>query len=461
MGLITFRGGIHPPENKSFTQSIQIKLPQPVEKVIIPLQQHTGAIGEPRIKAGEMVCEGDIIAVTEAHITATIHSSISGIVSSITPMPHPVLGESLAVVVEKDPAAPAPPDWYALSNGDFLKATPEEIIEAARAGGLVGMGGAAFPTHVKLSPRVKAASVVSFDKNASKTSENISPVETVIINGAECEPYLTSDDRLMQEEPQSIIKGAWLVARAVGAKELIIAIENNKPAATKIIADTISNLSLPDVKIKVLTLKTKYPQGSEKQLIKAITGKEVPSGGLPADVGVLVQNVGTCFALFEAVNFGKPLIERVVTVTGSAVNSPGNFRVKIGTPFSKMIEYAGGFKEEPAKILMGGPMMGIAQYSLDVPVIKGTTGIVCLTANEVDTPEIRECIRCGFCIRACPMNLMPTLISLYSRKGRYSTARDSYNLYDCIECGCCAYVCPAKIPIVQWIKLAKSKTRQL
>jgi len=308
---------------------------------------------------------------------------------------------------------------------------PEEIRMRVREAGVVGLGGAAFPTAVKLSPPKS--------------------IDTVILNGCECEPYLTADHRIMLERPEDCILGLILVLRAVGAERGIIGVEANKPDAIEALRKAA------DGKVEVVPLKVKYPQGAEKMLIKALLDREVPSGGLPMDVGVVVQNVGTAVAITEAVRDGKPLIERVVTVTGE-VRRPGNYLVPIGTPFSWVLEAAGGLSESASRVVMGGPMMGIAQRTLDVPVVKGTSGILAL-AEDIP-PEEGTCIRCARCVDHCPMGLMPTLFVKLAKGERWDLLRDAH-IMDCIECGSCAYVCPARIPIVHYIKLGKLKVRSL
>jgi electron transport complex protein RnfC len=315
---------------------------------------------------------------------------------------------------------------------DYLSLTPDEIRKIIREAGIVGLGGAAFPTQVKLSPPQ--------DKK----------IEMVILNGCECEPYLTADFRLMQEKPREIIEGLKIIMHVLGVAKSFIGIEDNKPEAV----DALQAVLGKDSPISLVKLKTKYPQGSEKHLIKAITNRETPSGGLPLDVGIVVNNVGTAVAIFEAVVQRKPLIDRVITVSGEAIKEPQNFRVRIGTPFSFVVENAGGMVGNPGKIIMGGPMMGIAQSSLEVPVIKGTTAILVLPAEKVG--ESGDCIRCGRCIESCPMNLLPNFIGLYVERNRLN-GLENYHVMDCIECGCCAYVCPTRRPLVQYIKQAKAE----
>ncbi|MGI6189593.1 MAG: electron transport complex subunit RsxC, partial [Caldicoprobacteraceae bacterium] len=288
------------------------------------------------------------------------------------------------------------------------------------------------PTHVKLSPPKEK------------------PIDTVILNGAECEPYLTADHRLMLEAAEDVADGLKVIMKVLGVERAYIAIEDNKPDAVRIMTDTVKEVQGVDVTV----LKTKYPQGAEKQLIYVVTGRQVPSGGLPMDVGVIVSNVGTSAAIARAIKTGMPLVERVVTVTGSGVAEPKNLMVRIGTSFMDVIQACGGFVEEPAKVISGGPMMGIGQYTLDVPVIKGTSGILVLTREEAKIPDVEPCIRCAKCVDACPMGLMPLMISAYALKEDYDNS-EKFHAMDCIECGCCSYSCPAKRPLVQSIRVAK------
>jgi electron transport complex protein RnfC len=340
-----------------------------------------------------------------------------------------------SVVIEND----GKEEWTTLTdNPDYVNLPADKLKEKIKSAGIVGMGGAAFPTVVKLSPPKEK------------------PIDTVIINGAECEPYLTADYRLMVEKPNEIIEGLKILMKVLGVNKGLVGIENNKPAAIEKMKEATKN----ELNIEVWALEVKYPQGAEKMLIKAITGREVPPPpGLPMDVGVVVQNVGTTIAIYEAARYGKPLIERVVTVTGEGINEPKNLLVKIGTLVSHLIDECGGFKDEGLKVIAGGPMMGFAISSLNVPVTKGTSGIVVLTEGEiVHAEDFQPCIRCGRCIDICPMGLMPSMLSTYSEKGFYEGAKE-YNLFDCFECGACAFVCPSKRPIVQLIRLAKSMVK--
>jgi electron transport complex protein RnfC len=420
-------------EHKQDTENKEIeKLPLPL-KVYIPLSQHLGKICIPEVKQEDYVFCGQRIAKAEAHVFSPIHASISGKVSSIQEWPHPVLGRCKAIVIESDGLDKSQVAGSRLQE-EIDKLTPEQIRNIVFEAGIVGMGGASFPTHIKLNPP--------------------KPVDTLIINAAECEPYLTSDYRLMIERTDKILLGVELVKKCLGVNTVYIAIEDNKPEA-------IEKFKIPCLagrqgisKFKIEVLKSQYPQGGERQLIKNILGKEVPSGKLPFDIGVVVHNVATVYAIYEAVYLNKPLYERVVTVTGSCLTCPKNVLARIGTPIKELIEFCGPLKQPPYKIIIGGPMMGIAQYTDEVPVIKSSGGIVLLDEKEAKLQEEEFCIRCGACVRACPSGLMPCLINLASEKEMWTEAR-AYNALDCMECGLCNYVCPANRRLTQSIKRAK------
>jgi len=426
-----FKGGVHPPDGKELSNAKEVvTLPVP-EQVTIPLSQHIGAPAESLVKVGDAVKKGQKIGEAKGFVSVPVHASISGKVTAVASFPHPA-GKSLpAIQIESDGLD----EWSedVKENPSYKNLSPEEIKSIIQGAGIVGMGGAAFPTHVKLSPP------------ANKK------IDTLIINGAECEPYLTADHRLMLEEPDRVIEGASIIARALSVPNILIGIEDNKPDAIKAVSDAARSYE----GVKVVSLKVMYPQGGEKQLIKAVSGKEVPSGGLPMDVGVVVQNVATAAAVYDAIRFGRPLIERIVTVTGSGVNNPGNFRVRTGTSSLKLIEAAGGFKSEIGKVISGGPMMGMTQYTLDIPVTKGMSGLLFLPQNEVKSYASEACIRCGRCVAVCPMGLLPNMLGIYAELDRFEQAEKA-NLMDCIECGSCSYVCPSKRPLVHLIRYAKA-----
>ncbi|MBC7187430.1 MAG: electron transport complex subunit RsxC [Calditrichaeota bacterium] len=432
----TFSGGVHPPQCK-ITAHLPIEEVPPPPQVVIPLQQHLGAPAEPLCQVGDAVKIGDKIGEAKGFVSVPCHASISGTVKAVEPRLHPLGGRVLSVVIENDGKGEV--SSSVAPDPDYMDCSPDELRARVREAGLAGMGGAAFPTHVKLSP------------------PPTKPIDTLIINGAECEPYLTSDHRLMLEQPREILAGVQVIQKILGCKRVVIAIEDNKPDALATMRKTVSELGN---RYEVISFRAKYPQGAEKQLIKAATGREVPRGGLPMDVGCLVHNVGTAKAIYEAVALRKPLVERVVTVTGPGVRTPKNLRVPLGTSFAHLFAHCGGLTEDAGKIIMGGPMMGIAQFSDEVPVIKGTSGIVVLSQRESRVAEPQVCIGCARCVDACPMKLVPTHIQTLVRHERFAAAKD-YGLLDCIECGCCAFVCPAKIPFVHLMKYGKLKVYQL
>jgi electron transport complex protein RnfC len=442
MRLRTFKGGVHAPDRKELTRDKAIEVLPPPPRVTIPLHQHTGAPCEPLVKEGDSVALGQKIGESKSFVSAPVHASIAGKVAAIQSLPHPALPNPvLSVVIEAEAPsggenaamaeAPASPDQWPLDGG-WESLSAQEVKSRIREAGVVGLGGAAFPTHVKISP------------------PDSKPVDTLIINGVECEPYLTNDHRLMLERGEEILAGARLLAKVLGVKRTMVGIEANKPDAIRHLADLAGR---QDSGLEVAGLKVKYPQGAEKQLIKALLNREVPSGGLPFDVGVVVQNVGTALAVYEAVGRRKPLIERVLTVSGDGVREPRNLQVRIGTSFARVLEACGVAElDGEAKVIMGGPMMGIAQYSLEVPVVKGTSGILVFRQGRLEKES--ACIKCGRCIEACPMMLMPVRIADYAEKDNFAMCEE-YGVKDCIECGACAYVCDTKRPIVHWVKYAK------
>ncbi len=428
--ILTFKGGTHPPHSKKATESLAIERANEPKVVVIPMQQHIGAPCEPIVQVGDEVKVGQKIGEAKGFVSSPVHSGVSGKVTAIEPRLYSGGTAVTCIVIESDMKNTVSDDIT--PKGSLSDLSAEDIKNIIKEAGIVGMGGAAFPTHVKLTPPP--------DKK----------VDTVILNGAECEPYLTSDHRLMLEHPEEVVFGLQALMKVLGVKKGYIGIETNKPDAIEKIFEMAKGIE----GIEVVALKTKYPQGAEKQLIHACTNREVPSGGLPADAGVVVNNVGTAAAVAKAIMTGMPLIERIVTVTGQGVNNPGNLMVKIGTSFREVIEQCGGLKGKTGKVIAGGPMMGITQFSLDVPVIKGTSGILVLTEEEARLPEPTNCIRCGKCVEACPINLMPVNLSAYSLANKHEQA-EALNAMDCIECGACSFVCPAKRPLVESIRVSK------
>ncbi|MEG2277082.1 MAG: electron transport complex subunit RsxC [Odoribacter sp.] len=433
--LKTFKiGGVHPPENKlSAGEKINV-LPLP-EQVIIPLGQHIGAPATPIVQKGDTVKAGQLIAKASGFVSANIHSSVSGTVIAIDSiqdaagLPKP----AITIQVEGDEWMPEIDRTEKAEHNITLN--KEEIIKSIAAAGIVGMGGATFPTQVKLTPPPG------------------NKAEILIINGVECEPYLTADHRIMLEKAEEIIIGVKILMKALDVKRAIIGIENNKK-------DAIAHLQAISEKalgIEICPLKLKYPQGGEKQLIQAIYNKAVPSGALPIAVGAVVQNVGTAFAVYEAVMKNKPLVERVVTVTGKSVRHPGNFLCRIGTPISKLIEAAGGLPDDTVKVIGGGPMMGRSIVNIDSPVMKGSSGILLINKKEGERKEMRNCIRCGKCVSACPMGLEPYLLAKLAMLN-LTERMEEEKVMDCIECGSCSFTCPSNRPLLDYIRLGKGRT---
>lgn len=437
MRKLTFKGGVHPPEFKELAEDKKIEVLPTPEQVIIPVQQHIGAPAEPIVEKGDEVKIGDKICEAKGFVSVPSHASISGKVTKVEKRFHPVGGKTLSIVIESDGKDEMSSTISTVKN--FMDLDIEEMKKKISEAGIAGMGGAAFPSHVKLSPPP--------DKS----------IDTFILNGAECEPYLTADHRLMLESADEIIEGIRIVMKILGCKNGYIAIEKNKPDAIslmkKLVQEKKENLT-------VVGLNVKYPQGAEKQLIKAITNRNVPAGGLPMDVGCLVHNVGTAKAIYEAVSSNRPLYERVVTVTGGGIKEPKNVLARIGAPFQNLIDFCGGLKANTVKIVNGGPMMGIAQFSLDVPVTKGTSGILALTKKETRANEPGPCIRCCRCVDVCPMNLVPSELARLIEYERYEEAH-KLGVLDCIECGSCSFICPSKIRHVHLFKHGKAEVTKM
>jgi len=428
MKLKTFPAGIHPPDNKHWSAHLPVEDCSLPQELVVPLSQHIGAPAEVCVEKGDRVGKGQVVGNAKGFVSVPVHASTSGEVIAVEPRLHPTGRALPSVVISADGEDAWSED---LREADPDRLSPDEVRDRIRAAGIVGMGGATFPAHVKLSPPGEK------------------PIDTLILNGVECEPYLTSDHRVMLEETEKVLEGAAILQRLLGAERICIGIEANKPDAIEVMEK-----ACVDRDIEVVPLKVKYPQGAERQLILAITGREVPSGALPMEVGCVVQNVGTAAAIVDAVRHGRPLIERVATVTGTAVRQPKNLRVRIGTSLAHLTEQCGGLAKEPAKIIMGGPMMGQTQLSLEVPVVRGTSGLLLFAEGDVPLRPEGPCIRCGQCVRACPARIMPTTISAYARLDLYDEAEE-FGALDCIECGCCTYVCPSTISLVQGIRTAK------
>ncbi len=432
----TFKGGVHPPENKNITEDCEFSNLSIPGTCYVPLQQHIGAPAKAVVEEGASVQEGQLIGAAEGFVSANIHAPVPGKVVEIAAPPS---GKGPGVIViEAEGAFTAttkqnePADW-----ANFSK---DEILNKIREAGIVGLGGAAFPTAVKLSPPPEKE------------------IDTLIVNAAECEPYLTVDDLLMRTFPKDIFEGVRITLKVLGIQKAIVGIEDNKGKAVQSLQKTLSEMNIPE-DITVVPLKTKYPQGAEKQLIYSLTGREVPSGGLPMDVNIVVQNVGTIFAIREAVVFNKPLFERYITVSGKMINKAGNYKVRIGTKISDIIEECGGLKGQPAKIVIGGPMCGMSINDIETPVIKGTSGILFLSEDEVHIGDYYPCIRCGKCVAECPVGLIPCELGNAVEFNRIDIAAQ-YDPFDCIMCSSCSYGCPAKRPLSHFIKLAQERLRQ-
>ena len=429
MGLLSFRGGVHPPHFKEPTSRLKVENAVEPKVVTIPLSQHIGAPCEPLVKPGDKVKVGEKIGESKSFVSAPVHSSVSGEVKAIKPCLTPS-GEALCIIIESDGLNALHEN--VIPKGDIEALSGEEIKNIIREAGIVGMGGAGFPTHVKLSP----------------PPEN--KIDTIILNGAECEPYLTADHRLMLENPGDIVYGLKAMMKVLSVSKAYIGIEDNKGDAIGVMEKEKKN----ERDIEIVGLETKYPQGAEKQLIYACTKREVPSGGLPMAVGVVVNNVGTAAAVAAAIKTGMPLIERICTVGGKGIKEPKNLLIKIGTSFKEIVEQCGGYRGDIGKLIMGGPMMGLAQYTDEIPATKTASGILAFTPDEASLPKPRNCIKCGKCVDICPAFLQPLYISAYSLNNMHETA-EKYNALDCIECGSCSFICPSKRPLLQSIRVAK------
>lgn len=430
-----FSHGIHPPEHKELTAHLPIRrMPYP-DEVVLPLRQHAGKPAKLAVKKGQHVERGDLLAVADGWVSSPVHASASGWVTDVGWWPHPdgSMCTAVRLRVERYSAQVARPrivpDWHGLTHA--------EVLRAVQDAGVVGLGGAAFPTHVKLQPPKDAR------------------IDTLVINGAECEPYLTTDHRTMVEYPERVHFGVRIMMHALGVARAVIGVERNKPDAIEALERTRPT----DIDVTVLPLTVKYPQGAEKMLIHAVLGRAVASGQLPASVGVIVQNVASVGTLAEVFETGLPLVERIVTVSGRGVVRPANLIVPVGTKLRDLLAYCGGTTEDAAEVLFGGPMMGQAQRDLDVPLLKGTTGVVVLTQEEIRSTAQSPCIHCGRCLEACPMFLNPSLLGDLARVGRYDEMAEAH-LADCMLCGSCSYVCPSNIPLAQLFTASKAALRK-
>jgi electron transport complex protein RnfC len=437
--LWSFHGGVHLPDEKELSNRAEVQRAAIPAQLVIPLQQHIGAPARPCVEVGERVLKGQTIGEPHGYISAPVHASSSGVVRAIESraVPHPSGLSAPCVVIDTD----GEDQWAELPEPltEFTAEDPNRLRERIRLSGIVGLGGASFPSNVKLNPGADQ------------------PIRTLIINGAECEPYITCDDLLMREHASDVVDGLRIMLQILRAGECLVGIEANKPEAIAAMRAAVTAAGVGD-RVEVVEVPTLYPTGGEKQLIRILTGKEVPSHGIPAQIGMVCQNVGTAAAVADAVLRGRPLIERYVTVTGRGIAEPRNYRVRIGTPASALIEASGGYTGELAKLVAGGPMMGFRLDTDAVPVAKATNCILALTPAESPDPgEPLACIRCGRCAEVCPAQLLPQQMYWHARAKELDKVQD-YSLFDCIECGCCAHVCPSHIPLVQYYRYAKTES---
>jgi electron transport complex protein RnfC len=437
--LWTFHGGLHLPEHKAESTGQPLRVALLPRQIILPLHQHIGAPAKPVVEVGEHVLKGQMVAQPEGYVSAPVHASTSGTVVAIEerPIPHPSGLDAPCIIIEPD----GEDTWHASHQApetDYTHTNPSHLRNIIRDAGIVGLGGAGFPTFIKLNPGPRTE------------------IETLILNGAECEPYITCDDMLMRERADEVVAGARIMRHALHARECVIGIEDNKPEAIAAIREALGRAS---TEIELVVVPTRYPTGGEKQLIKIITGKEVPSQGLPIDVGIVCHNVSTAAAVYRAVERAEPLISRVVTVTGAGAAQPQNVEVRIGTPVADVLEFCGGTAGSVQELLLGGPMMGVHIHDMVVPITKTANCILAMSAEELSPYRrgpARNCIRCGACTEACPASLLPQQLYWHARAKDFDKAQD-YNLFDCIECGCCAFVCPSNLPLVQFYRFAKTE----
>ena len=433
MGLLTFKGGIHPAEGKDISKDKPARVLQPKGELVFPLSQHIGAPAQPVVSVGDTVLRGQMIAEAGGFVSSPIASSVSGTVKAIEPRRVPTGDMVNSIVIESDGLF-REVEYEAVD--DVTKLSKEEILAKVKAGGVVGMGGAGFPTHVKLAP-----------KDPDK-------IEYIIVNGAECEPYLTSDYRIMLDDPDKVIEGLKIILQLFEHAKGVIAIENNKPECIA----KMKEMTKDEPRIEVAELLTKYPQGGERQLIYAVTKRSINSTMLPADAGCIVDNVETVLSVYNAVKRGRPVMNRVLTVTGDAVADPCNFIFYLGTSFQELLDAAGGFTEQPEKIISGGPMMGFAMFDLNVPTTKTTSALLCMTKDEVAAAEkiATACINCGRCVEACPEQIVPSRLSKFAQHGDKASFEKWHGM-ECVECGSCSFICPAKRPLAQYIKTMKKQ----
>lgn len=426
MAFLTFKGGVHPYDGKELSKAKPVKEFLPGKEMVYPLSQHIGAPAQPVVKKGDSVLAGQKIAEMGGFVSAPIHATVSGVVKDLKKVRNNVGAMVDAIIIENDEKYETV-EFQPAKSLDAL--SKEEIIARIKEGGVVGMGGAGFPTHVKLSPREPEK------------------IEYVLVNGAECEPYLTSDYRRMLEQPEWIIGGLKCMLKLFDHAKGCICIEDNKPDCI----EKITKMVKDEPRIEVCTLKTKYPQGAERCLIAAVSGREINSSMLPADAGCVVDNIDTVCAVYRAVMFGEPVMDRIVTVTGDAVADPCNFNVKLGSSFADLLEAAGGLKQPAEKIISGGPMMGFAMFDYHVPVVKTSSAMLCMSKDEVSANEPTACINCGRCVSACPARLIPSRLATYSEHGQEELFVKN-NGMECVECGCCSFTCPAKRPLTQSVR---------
>ena len=428
-----FFGGVHPHDMKAATNEKAIEQLAPPKQVVIPMSMHFGAPCTPIVKKGDHVKIGQKIGEFKG-LGAPIHASVSGTVVAVEPRPYSMGGNMMSVIIDNDFQDEISEEVVAPADPDLLSV--EELVEIVKNAGIVGMGGATFPTHVKISG-------------------GIGLVDTVIINGAECEPYITGDHRAMLERPEQIIGGCCYLAKMFGVDKVIIGVEMNKQNGIDSLNKTIEEMKAPVV---VQPLRTRYPQGGEKQLCQAITGKQVPPGGLPSAIGCAVFNINSVCSIYKAVTTGMPVVKKVVTVSGSGVNEPKNLECPIGTPVSLLFDACGGLKDNTFKIIAGGPMMGMAQYTADISVAKGTGALLAFAGDENKVSDNPTCIRCGRCVDACPMHLQPLYLYMYVQKGLVGEL-NANNIMDCMECGACAYICPGRLHLTQSFKAGKQMVK--